>query len=176
MAISEGSPQGEWDKIVEKMMLIFSESARPIFRATIPLSRGVLQTKVVVNCRYIIAPTRERLKLCFAQIFLLINSIITKQSTKCVINVTLVMIEQTHLWWKNNRTHRSCPVWSWQLLQDDGWFCTRKTVTKMSGTNWKSVRTRQNEQFLYWCRNLDYSWSEMMLLEKFFFSDLFKVI
>ena len=42
---SEDSPQGEWDKIAEKMMLTLAESGHPVFRATSPLSRGVLQSK-----------------------------------------------------------------------------------------------------------------------------------
>ena len=41
-SISEGSPQGEWDRIAELMMLKFGENGHPIFRATSPLSRGVL--------------------------------------------------------------------------------------------------------------------------------------
>ena len=44
-SISEDSPQGEWDKIAEKMMLTFPESGHPVFRATSPLSRGVLRSK-----------------------------------------------------------------------------------------------------------------------------------
>ena len=44
-SISEDSPQGEWDKIAEKMMLTFAESGHPFFRATSPLSRGVLKSK-----------------------------------------------------------------------------------------------------------------------------------
>ena len=44
-AISEDSPQGEWDRTAEKIMLIFGESGHPIFRATRPLSRGVLKSK-----------------------------------------------------------------------------------------------------------------------------------
>ena len=42
-SISEDSPQSEWDKIVEKMMLEFGESKHPVFRATSPLSRGQLE-------------------------------------------------------------------------------------------------------------------------------------
>ena len=42
---SEDSPQGEWDKIAEKMMLTFAESGHTFFRATTPLSRGVLKSK-----------------------------------------------------------------------------------------------------------------------------------
>ena len=44
-SISEDSPQGEWNKIAELMMLKFVESGHPIFRATSPLSRGVLKSK-----------------------------------------------------------------------------------------------------------------------------------
>ena len=44
-SISEDSPQGEWDRTAELMMLKFGESGHPIFRATSPLSRGVLKSK-----------------------------------------------------------------------------------------------------------------------------------
>ena len=44
-SISEDSPQGEWDRIAEKMMLTFAESQHPVFRSTSPLSRGVLESK-----------------------------------------------------------------------------------------------------------------------------------
>ena len=43
--MSEDSPQGEWDRIAELMMLKFCESGHPVFRATSPLSRGVLKSK-----------------------------------------------------------------------------------------------------------------------------------
>ena len=42
---SEDSPQGEWDRIAEHMMLTFAESKHPVFRSTSPLSRGVLKSK-----------------------------------------------------------------------------------------------------------------------------------
>ena len=67
--ISEDSPQGEWDKIAEKMMLEFAESGHPIFRATSPLSRGRLKSKgggklsIHFCCRL-----RQQLKLFFAQL------------------------------------------------------------------------------------------------------------
>ena len=44
-SISEDSPQGEWDKMAEKMILEFAESGHPVFRATSPLSRGQLKSK-----------------------------------------------------------------------------------------------------------------------------------
>ena len=44
-SISEDSPQGEWDKMAEKMMVTFAESGHPAFRATSPLSRGVFKSE-----------------------------------------------------------------------------------------------------------------------------------
>ena len=44
-SVSEDSPQGEWDRIAEQMMLTFAESKHPIFRSTSPLSRGQLKSK-----------------------------------------------------------------------------------------------------------------------------------
>ena len=44
-SISEDSPQGEWDKNTEKMMLTFAESGHPVFHVISPLSRGTLKSK-----------------------------------------------------------------------------------------------------------------------------------
>ena len=41
----DSKPQGEWDRVVELMMLKFGESKHPVFRSTSPLSRGVLKSK-----------------------------------------------------------------------------------------------------------------------------------
>ena len=41
----ENSPQGAWDHITDEMLLEFKESGHPIFRATTPLSRGILKSK-----------------------------------------------------------------------------------------------------------------------------------
>ena len=38
-------PRGEWDRGAELMMIKFGESGHPVFRATSPLSRGVLKSK-----------------------------------------------------------------------------------------------------------------------------------
>ena len=40
----EYTPQGEWDRVAE-LMMEFSESGHSVFRATSPLSRGVLKSK-----------------------------------------------------------------------------------------------------------------------------------
>ena len=44
-SISEDSPQGEWDRTAEKMLVELAESGCPIFRATSPLSQGRLKSK-----------------------------------------------------------------------------------------------------------------------------------
>ena len=41
----ENSPQGAWDHIAEEMLLEFAGSGHPTFRATTPLSRGILKSK-----------------------------------------------------------------------------------------------------------------------------------
>ena len=41
----ENSPQGAWDHIADKMLLEFAESGCPTFRATTPMSRGILKSK-----------------------------------------------------------------------------------------------------------------------------------
>ena len=43
--MSDDGPQGEWDRMAEKMMLTFAQSGHPVFRATSPLSRGQLKSK-----------------------------------------------------------------------------------------------------------------------------------
>ena len=41
----ENCPQGAWGHFADEMLLDFAESGHPIFRATIPLSRGSLKSK-----------------------------------------------------------------------------------------------------------------------------------
>ena len=42
---AEKSPQGAWDHIADEMLLEFTESGHPTFRATTPLSSGILKSK-----------------------------------------------------------------------------------------------------------------------------------
>ena len=61
-------PRGEWNRVAELMMIQFSESRHPVFRATSP--EVCSKAKEVENCRYTTAPIWIRLKLFFAQLFL----------------------------------------------------------------------------------------------------------
>ena len=82
--------QGEWDKVAELMMIKFGESGHPVFRATSPSSRGTLKSKGGEHYLYTSVPMVIRLQLFFAQLFLLISSVFTVQSQKCVRNTILV--------------------------------------------------------------------------------------
>ena len=65
-SISGDSPQGEWDKIAEMMMVKFGESGHTVFRTTSPLSRGQLKSKGLGTLSIHIVPTRTRSQLFFA--------------------------------------------------------------------------------------------------------------
>ena len=93
----DSKPKGEWDRVAELMMLKFGESGHTVFRSTSPLSRGVLKSKVVEHYQYTSALMRERLKLFFAQLFLLIILVSTEQSQMRVINTKPAMLEQGDL-------------------------------------------------------------------------------
>ena len=66
--LHEYSPQGEWDRIAEQMMLTFTESTHPVFRSTSPLSRGMLQSKG--GGKIVSTLMRRPGNLFFAQLFL----------------------------------------------------------------------------------------------------------
>ena len=66
-------PQGEWDRVAELMMIKFRESGHPVFRATSPLSRGTLKSKGGRKLSVHFCADGIRLKLFFAQLFLLIS-------------------------------------------------------------------------------------------------------
>ena len=88
-SISEDSPQGEWDRMAEKMMLEFAESGHPVFRATSPLSRGQLKSKGSLWCR----PGND--SNCFSHnYFCKPAQSFTEQLQKCVKNMNPFMIER----------------------------------------------------------------------------------
>ena len=66
-SVSANSPQREWDKIAELMMLKFGESGHQSFDLRVHCPEECLRAQVVENFRYTIALTWRRLKLFFAQ-------------------------------------------------------------------------------------------------------------
>ena len=65
-SLKEDSPQGIWDNLAEKMLIEFAESRCPIFRATTHCPEVNSQAKEMVNCRFILQPSKKRLRLFFA--------------------------------------------------------------------------------------------------------------
>ena len=95
----------EW---LNKMLMEFSESGHPVFRATIHCPEERSKANLVENCQYTFALTRERVQLFFAQLFLLISPVFTEQSQICVKNVKPGMLETGDLLWQDNLTHCLC--------------------------------------------------------------------
>ena len=65
---------------------------------------------MVENYQHTPAVMRERFKLFFAQLCLLISSVLTEQSQICVKNAKPAMLEQGDLLWQDNLTHCLCQV------------------------------------------------------------------
>ena len=87
---SEDSPQGEWDKMAEKMMVTLAESGHPVFRATSPLSRGQLKSKGGGKLSIHYCADQDTI----TTVFRTISSVFTGQSQKCVKNMNLVTMER----------------------------------------------------------------------------------
>ena len=68
--ISEDSPQGVWDNMVERMLLEFAESDCPIFRAASPLPRGRLRSKGLGKLSIHYAADLETIETIFSHHFL----------------------------------------------------------------------------------------------------------
>ena len=85
---------------------------------------------------------RERLKLFFAQSFLLISSVFTEQSQICVTNANLALLEQGDLFWWDNLTHCLCPhVW-WKHLKFWPMILRKKNYCKSTKNEWASYHNK----------------------------------
>ena len=108
-SIIEDSPQGEWDKMEEKMVVTLAESGHPVFRTTSPLSRGVLKSKgggkLSIHCcaDFSIISTVFRTVTS-------VSSVFTEQSQKCVKIMNLITIERGDPLWEDSRVPRLCQV------------------------------------------------------------------
>ena len=91
-------PQGKWDRVAESDTQ-FSEP-----RVHCPKERS--KANEVENYRYTSVPMGIRLKLFFAQLFLLISSVSTEQSQIYVRNTVPVKQELGDPCWQDKLTHR----------------------------------------------------------------------
>ena len=94
-SISEDSPQGEWGKMAEKMMVTLAsqKADTQFFELRVHCPEVSSKAKAVSNCRSTIVPTRSRLQLFFS-----IRSVLTEQSQKCVKNMNHFMTGRNPLW------------------------------------------------------------------------------
>ena len=101
-----------------------------------------LKAKEVENYQCTSVLMGIRLKLSFAQLFMLISSVFTEQSQICVKNVKLAMLEQGDLFWQDNLTHCLCQVWWRHTHTFDRWSCARRrSIAKIPRTSWKAFTT-----------------------------------
>ena len=112
--MSEDCPQGEWDKMAEKMMLTFAESGHPVFRATSPLSRGQLQSKgggkLSIHC----CADLETIKTVFRTIISVNQFSHYGAVAEMCEEYEKFMIERGNLLWEGSRVLHSCQAWSRQ--------------------------------------------------------------
>ena len=107
---SEDSPQGEWDKMAEKMMVTLAESGHPVFRATSPFSRGQLKSKGGGKLSTHYCADQDTITTVFRTSTSVNQLSLSEQSQKCVNNMNLFMIERGNPLWEDNLIHYSCQV------------------------------------------------------------------
>ena len=95
---SENSPQGAWDNIAEQMLLEFAESGHPTFRATTPLSRGILKSKGRGKLSIHFAADGHTIDtFFFALFFLSISSVSTEQWQLYAKNLKAIKMDRGNL-------------------------------------------------------------------------------
>ena len=75
-----GRPQGEWDRVAELMMIRFGEGGHRFSVPRVHRPEERSKAREVENYQYTSVPMKIRLKLLFAQLFLLISSVSSEQS------------------------------------------------------------------------------------------------
>ena len=107
----EDKPQGEWDRVAEQMMMEFSGSGHPVFRATSPLSRGTLKSKGGGKLSIHFCADQGTIETVFRTIISVNQlSIYGAVSEMCVKNAKPATLEQGDLFWQDNLTHCLCRV------------------------------------------------------------------
>ena len=154
-------------RVAELMMIELRESGHPVFRATSLLSRGTLESKGGGNYQYTSVPMALRLKLFFAQLFLLISSVSTEQSQICVMNSACqarterpALAGQADPLVEPARLLITTPTPSIEITAQEN------VLPKVQRTSGYALTTRPIDQDLYWCRIPDNSWSRTVHHDK----------
>ena len=93
----ENSPQGAWDHIADEMLLEFAESGHPIFRATTPLFRCILNSKGHGKLSIHFTADYPTIEPVFRKLFPPISSVSTEQWRTYVKNLKLIKIDRGNL-------------------------------------------------------------------------------
>ena len=113
-SICADSPQGEWDKIAELMMLTFAESGHPVFRATSPLSRGQLRSKGDGILSIHFCADGDTVETVFRTVISVNQLSLYGAVAEMCSEYESFMIERGDPVWEDSRVPRSCQVWSRQ--------------------------------------------------------------
>ena len=116
-SISEDSPQGEWDKMAEKMMLTFAESGHPVFRATSPLSRSQLKSKGGGKMSIHYCANQDAITTIFRTIVSVNQLSLYGVVAEMCEELKLFMIDRGNLLWWDNRVLHLCQAWSRQTCR-----------------------------------------------------------
>ena len=160
-------PRGEWDRVAELMMIKFSESGHPVFRATSPLSRGTLKSKGGGQLEIHFCADGETIGTVFRTIIFRKSAQYLRSSLRFV-------------WWiqdllsENGETRAGRTIWpivrASKFVDDNTYTFDRSSSTRfiarVQRTSGKVFTTKQCDWNLYWCRIPDYSWSRTVLHDK----------
>ena len=91
---------------------------------------------------------RERVKLFFAKLFLLISSVFTEQSQICVTNANPAMLEQRDVFWWDNMTHCLCQQVCWWKHQNLWLIILRKPVNLLQDCVWNDSLPSHHEDHI----------------------------
>ena len=142
---AENSPQGASDHIAEEILLKFEESGHPTFRATTPLSRGILKSKERGKLSIHFAADRDTIDVIYRIILVSISSVFTEQWLPYVKRIW-----ESSRWiggtWDSDGSI-NCSRWNkgrdsfaeWKPIESSNSMAT------VHGTNWIAFTRKQSE-------------------------------
>ena len=144
-SIKEDSPQGIWDNVVEKMLVEFAESGCPIFRATIPLSRGQIKSKGHGKLSIHYAADQETIETIFRiNVFANQLSLYGAVAEMCEDYETLHERTGRHVVMGQWNSSFALSVIKTEVLLDCGDHAYQKySIPTMWRANWEVVTTRK---------------------------------
>ena len=138
--------QGDWDRVAELMMIKFSDSGIPVFRATSPLCRGTHKSKGGGKLSNTLLRWWRNDWNCFSNNYFFSSA----QYLRCSLRF-VCRIQRCHV-----RTGRLFGSTIWPTVRSkcdedtfvfDGWFCLKNIHCKSTKNEWKA-----NHNQIVWLR------------------------